>query len=74
VTADEIQTTFHQAKVFMHAGISSSMAGMESDAIKFFKGAQSRFRKLKNTTDASIAQGWIEGIRERQKHLTIPTL
>lgn len=69
MTAEEIQTTFHQAKVLMQAGISSSMAGMETDAIKFFQGAQSRFRKLKYDTDAGIAQGWIEGVRERQRYL-----
>jgi hypothetical protein len=45
------------------------MAGMETDAIKFFQGAQSRFRKLKYDTDAGIAQGWIEGVRERQRYL-----
>jgi len=65
VTSAEKNAAFHQAKVLMQAGISSSITGKEDDALKFFAGAHRRFQDINNQTDASIAQGWIDGLKDR---------
>jgi hypothetical protein len=61
-----VEATFHQAKVLMQAGISSSIADEVDSAVKFFTGAKVRFEKLNKRSDAEMAQAWLDGLKLRQ--------
>jgi hypothetical protein len=62
--------SFRQAKLLMQAGINSSLAGEEADAIEYFGAAKRRFESLRNVVEAAIADGWLRAVRNQQhEHL-----
>ncbi len=65
-TEEEARADFRQAKLLMQAGINSSLAGEDDDALMLFVAAQRRFTKLKQTLDAGIAGAWIHGLKKHQ--------
>jgi hypothetical protein len=74
VTEQEKQeAALHQARHLMQAGISASLANDIDDALKFFSGAERRFEALHNRTNAGIARGWLQGLRERQREQALAT-
>lgn len=68
-TEEEFFASFRQAKLLMQAGINSSLAGKDDDALALFVAAQRRFTKLKRTLDAGIAGAWIHGLKKHQHTL-----
>jgi hypothetical protein len=63
-TNEETRADFRQAKSFMQAGINSSLAGDDTDALVLFNAAQQRFKKLHMTLDAGIAGAWIRSLMQ----------
>jgi hypothetical protein len=60
---EESRASFRQAASLMHAGISSSFAGRDDDALFLFRAAQTRFKKLGKTFDAGVARAWIDAMK-----------
>ena len=62
-TEEESHAAFRQAELLMQAGINSSLAGKDEDALTLFGGALQRFTQLKMTLDAGIAGAWINSLK-----------
>jgi hypothetical protein len=67
MTEEESTASFRQAKLIMQAGINSSLAGEDEDALTFFGNAEHRFKKLRQSIEAGIARGWIDALKKHQQ-------
>ena len=67
------EAALHQARHLMQAGISASLADNVEEALKFFASAARRFDELQNQTNAGIARGWLEGLRDRERQRALTT-
>ena len=70
VTDKESRADLRQATLLMQAGINSSLAGADDDALPLFEAAQQRFTKLRMTWEAGIARAWINGLTRLHSHHT----
>lgn len=65
-TREQSRASFRQAKSLMQAGINSSLAGEDDDALMFFTAAERRFTQLRETFEAGIAGAWIRGLKSQE--------
>ena len=69
IATEDSRASFRQAKLLMQAGINSSLAGEEDDAIKYFGEAKRRFESLRDTVEAAIARGWLISVKKQHHAL-----